>query len=71
MSTVEEYRAKLTAVEAKIDNIIATAQEYTIVGQHTIKNPTLAELEDQRSKLRKRILRKMKGYTSRTTPDFS
>lgn len=70
MPTITELRTKLTAIEAKIDNIIATAQEYTIVGQHTIKNPAISELEAQRAKIRQRILRKS-GYGGRTRPDFS
>lgn len=70
MASITTYRAQLTAIQAKIDNIIATAQEYTIVGQHSIKNPDLVDLENQRSRVRKRILRKS-GYTGRTTPGFN
>jgi hypothetical protein len=70
MASITELRAQLTAVEAKIDNIIATAQEYSIVGQHSIKNPEIETLEAQRLRIRKRILRKS-GYGGRTTPEFN
>ncbi len=70
MATLTELRAKLTAIEASIDSIMETGQEYSVVGSHSVKKASLSDLEAQRQRIRGRILRK-KGYNSRTTPDFN
>jgi hypothetical protein len=68
--TLAEYRTELAAVEAKILELLGTGQEYSVVGSHSVKNPELTELEQQRTRLRRRILR-LQGYnTSRTVPNF-
>lgn len=67
--TLANLKAMLAAVEAKINEVLATGQEYTVVGSHSVKNPTLAELEKQAARIRRRIYL-YQGYTSRTAPDF-
>lgn len=63
------YRTRLAAVQAKILEILQTGQEYTVQGSHTVRNPSLAELERQESYLRRLILR-AKGHAGRTLPCF-
>ena len=68
--TLAEYRTELAAVEAKILEILSTGQEYTVVGSHSVKNPTLVELQQHRTFLRKTLLR-LQGYrVGRTVPNF-
>jgi copper homeostasis protein CutC len=67
--TIAQLKAMLANVEAKINEVLTTGQEYTVVGSHSIKNPSLAELEQQASNLRRRILL-YRGVTSRTFPNF-
>jgi hypothetical protein len=71
MSTLTEYRQKLTDVETAIDNCVKTGQKYSVVGSHTNERVPLDQLRELESYYRKKILR-LSGYsTKRTRPDFS
>ena len=62
--SLETLRTQLQQVDDRIDQIIATGQEYTVVGSHSVKNPTLSELESRRNLLLRRIAR-YRGISTR------
>lgn len=70
MSTLTILRARLTAVQNKILEILETGEEYTITGAFTVRNPKILDLEAEESLIRKKILL-AKGYDARTYPNFS
>lgn len=70
MATVEELQAELAKVELAITSVYENGEAYSIQGQHSVKSASLRDLENQRRKIRNRIL-KRNGILGRTTPDFS
>lgn len=68
--TLTEYRTQLSAIEAKIADILATGQSYSVVGSHSVTNPELSALRAQEVMIRRKILL-MSGYdVRRTRPNF-
>ena len=72
-----EIDAAISELYAQITGIIATGQEYTLVGSRTVKNPMLGEinsaiegLEKQKGKYEKRVWYH-KGFTGRNDSDHS
>ena len=72
-----EIDQAISELYAKITAILLTAQEYTLVGSRTIKNPEIAAiesaitgLEKQKSKYEKRVWMH-KGFTGRNDSDHS
>ena len=55
--TLTEMKAELTLIENQISSLLEVGQEYSITGSHAAKNPKPKELNLQRSKLERRILR--------------
>ena len=70
MASLKDLKDRLAKIEAQIDAIYQTGQQYTIVGSHVVLNPQLRTLETQKEQLTNRIFR-YHGYGSRVTPDFS
>lgn len=69
--TVTEMRTELTAVETAITAIMTTGETYAVVGQFSVKYPSLDQLRAYRTELRARILRALGNSPTRTRPDFS
>ena len=62
-------RADLKRVQAKIEELLTTGQEYTVIGSHTLVNPLLKDLRADEARLKNKILRG-KGYSSKGVPDY-
>lgn len=68
--TLLELQTQLSIIENKITEIIESGTEYSIIGSHSVKNPTLKDLQKQRALIVRRILR-YQGYSSRVTYTFN
>ena len=69
--------AAIVELYTKITSIIATGQEYTLVGSRTVKNPMIGEtmtmindLEKLKGKYERRVLY-AKGFTGKNDSDHS
>ena len=68
-ATLTALRARLTACQAKILEVLQTGEEYTLQGSHSVRNPTLTALETEENTIRRKILL-VKGYTNRVYPSY-
>ena len=70
-----EIDAAISELYAKITAIVGTAQEYTLVGSRTIKNPMLGELNtaiaglEKQKRIYERRVWYSKGFVGRNTAD--
>ena len=71
MSSITELRTRLTKIEAAIDSAITNGTEYQIVGSHSVKNQSLADLQRERQRVKRQIAKKLGYNTSRSQTDFS
>ena len=67
--TIESDESMLAKVQAKIVNILETAQSYSIVGSRFVVNPLMTALLKQERLLKRKILYR-KGYSGANHPDF-
>jgi hypothetical protein len=68
--TLAEINAERSAIKSKLLEISSTGQEYTVVGSHSVKNPTYQVLEARLARLDKQKMRLLGVRTGRTTPNF-
>lgn len=60
----------LSEAQAKYRGMIATGQQYTIVGSRTVVNPAFTAIVNEVSRLERRCLYP-RGFTGRNVPDYS
>lgn len=68
MATITD-RQQVINIDQRIASILATGQEYTIVGNRSVKNPALKDLIDLKKFYERRILRDG-GSVGKSLPDF-
>jgi capsule polysaccharide export protein KpsE/RkpR len=70
LSELNTLRRRLAAAQTALDDLISTGQEYTVVGSHSVKNPSIKELETRISTIKRQILARSGYALRRTAPDF-
>ena len=66
---LEELQQQLKDVQTAITETIKSGKSYNITGSHSITNHDLKDLREQEAYIKRQIIR-LKGYASRTKPNF-